>query len=97
MPSNMDELFDLEPREERDLLEREERCRKTMKAVTKAIIMRLAVCGILLWVMFRTRLELWTMGLLVLVLLINLSGVLPLYAQLKKSRAQWKRLLEEEE
>ena len=97
MPSNLDELFDLEPGENRDLLEREERCQKAMKVVTKAIFMRLIVCVLLLLVVLRSNMELWVIGLMLLVLLINVSGILPLTAEWKKRREEWKRLLEEEE
>ena len=97
MPSNMEELFDLEPGEERDLPEREERCQKAMKAVTKAIFMRLVICGLLIWIVFQTTMEIWVVGLMILVLLINASGILPLAVELKKRRAEWKALLEEEE
>ena len=97
MPDNMDDLFDLEPGEDRDLLEREERCQKAMKAVTKAIFMRLVICCLLVWIVFQTTMEIWAVGLMVLVLLINASGILPLATELKKRRAEWKALLEEEE
>ena len=50
MPSNMEDLFALEPEEGRDLLEREERCQKAMKTVTKAIVMRLVICVLLIWI-----------------------------------------------
>ena len=89
--------YNLEPVEERDLLEREERCRKAMKAVTKAIVMRLVICALLIWVVIRTELALWTVGLMLLVMLINVTGMLPLVAELKKRRLEWKELLEEEE
>ena len=97
MPSKMDDLFDLEPGTERNLLEREERCQKTIRTVTKAIVMRLVICGLLIWVIFTTAQQLWVAGLMVMVLLINATGILPLFAELKKRRAEWKRLLEEEE
>ena len=97
MPSNLDELFDLESGENRDLMEREERCQKAMKVVTKAVFMRLIVCGLLLLVVLRSNMELWVIGLMLLVLLINVSGILPLTAEWKKRREEWKRLLEEEE
>ena len=97
MPSNMDELFDLEPNENRDLLEREERCQKAMKTVGKAIFMRLVVCALLIWVVLSTVQELWVAGLILLVLLMNVTGILPLVAELKKRRAEWKQLLAEEE
>lgn len=98
MPSNMPEFdYNLEPVEERDLLEREERCRKAMKAVTKAIVMRLVICALLIWVVIRTELALWTVGLMLLVMLINVTGMLPLVTELKKRKLEWKALLEEEE
>jgi len=93
----MDDLFDLEPGEERDLLEREERCQKAMRAVAKAIVMRLVICVLLIWVIFKTAMELWVVGLMLLVLLINVTGTLPLVSELKKRRQEWKKLLEEEE
>ena len=98
MPSNMEkELFDLEPKENMSLLEREERCRKAMKAVGKAIFMRLVVSAILIWAVMRAPMDVWVVGLMLLVLLINLTGILPLAAELKKRRAEWKQLLDEEE
>ena len=39
---------------------------------------------------------LWTVGLMLLVMLLNLTGILPLTAELKKRRQEWKALLEEE-
>ena len=94
MPSNTDDLFAQEPA---DLLEREERCQKAMKTVTKAIFMRMAVTGLLVWVIFSRIRELWVAGLMLLVLLINVTGSLPLFAELKKRRMEWKSLMEEEE
>ena len=98
MPSNMENENILpEPAEEMDLLEREERCQKAIKTVTKAIFMRLFVCGLLIWIVFQTSMELWIVGLMGLVLIINATGILPLAAELKKRRQEWKQLLEEEE
>lgn len=96
MPDKMDELFDLESGENRDLPEREERCQKAMKTVSRAIFMRLVICGLLIWIVFRSDLQLWSVGLMLLVLLINVSGMIPLIVELKKRRAEWKALLEEE-
>ena len=98
MPSNMEQdLFDLEPDESRTLLEREERCQKAIKALSKAIFMRLFICGLLIWSVFSTNMELWAAGLMILVMVINCTGLIPLIAELKKRRAEWKLLLEEEE
>jgi hypothetical protein len=38
----------------------------------------------------------WAAGLMVLVMVINLTGTLPLISELKKRRQEWKMLLEEE-
>lgn len=98
MPSNMErQPIDLEPNQDRDLLDREERCQKTMRAVTKAIVMRLVICVLLVWIVFRSGMDLWLVGLMLLVLIINFTGILPLAAELKKRRQEWKLLLEEEE
>ena len=90
----MDDLFAQEPA---DLPEREERCQKAMKTVAKAIFMRLVISGLLVWVIVSHVWELWVVGLMLLVLLINVTGSLPLIAELKKRRIEWKNLLEEEE
>ena len=78
-------------------MEREERCQKAMKTVTKAICMRMVVTGLLVWVIVSRIREFWVAGLMLLVLLINMTGSLPLIAELKKRRMEWKSLLEEEE
>ena len=90
----MDDLF---AQESADLPEREERCQKAMKTVAKAIFMRLVISGLLVWVIVSRVRELWVVGLMLLVLLINVTGSLPLIAELKKRRIEWKNLLEEEE
>ena len=89
--------FNMEPMEDRDLSEREDRCQKAIRTVTKAMIMRLFICGLLLWVVLRTALDLWVIGLMVLVIAVNVTGMMPLVAELKKRRSEWKHLLEEEE
>ena len=93
----MEDLFDLEPAEGRDLAEREERCQKAMKTVTKAIFMRAVICVLLIFIVFSSIRQLWVAGLILLVLVINITGTLPLIAELKKRRAEWKQLLAEEE
>ena len=93
----MEDLFDLDPAEGRDLAERDERCQKAMKTVTKAIFMRAVICVLLIFIVFSSIRQLWVAGLILLVLVINITGTLPLIAELKKRRAEWKRLLAEEE
>ena len=58
------------------LMEAEEKCRKAMKTVGKAIFMRIFVTGLLIWVLFQTEMELWIIGMMAFVLIINLSGLL---------------------
>jgi len=98
LPSNMPEFdLNLEPVDDRDILDREERCRKAIRTLTKAIVIRLFICVLLIWVVFRTDLALWTVGLMIFVMANNIAGILPLTAELKKRRQEWNALLEEEE
>ena len=82
---------------EMDHFQREERCEKAIKVVSKAIFMRLCVTLILLWAVLRSHMEAWVVGLMVVVMLINLSGLLPLVAEWKKRRAELKELIAAEE
>ena len=82
---------------EEDSLDKEDRCRKAIKTVGKAIFMRIFVAALLIWAMVRAELELWVVGLIAFVMLINLSGLLPLGAELKKRWAELKEILAEEE
>lgn len=95
----MTEYQDLisEPSGEMVILEREERCEKAIKTLSKAIIMRLFVTAVLVWAAFRTEMELWVMGLMGLVMLINLSGLLPLYQEWKRRRSERKQIIAEYE
>ena len=81
---------------EMDSFEREERCRKAIRTVSKAILMRLFVTVILVWALLQTGPELWVIGLIAFVLVINLSGLLPLGTELKKQRKELKEILTEE-
>lgn len=86
-----------EPSGDMDVLEREERCEKTLKTLRKAMIMRLFVTAVLIWAVFRAEMEVWVIGLMGLVMLINLTGLLPLYQEWKKRRAEWKQIIAEDE
>ena len=78
---------------EEELMEREERCRKSIKTVGKAVFMRLFVSGLLIWVALQTGMELWAIGMLAVVLIINLSGLLPLCMELKKKHRELKEII----
>ena len=88
--------IDFDPGREMDLEERQERCQKAIKVVVKAIAMRLFVFVILILAVIRSGMPLWAAGLMALVMVINLTGTLPLVSELKKRRLEWKMLLEEE-
>ena len=88
--------MDFDPGREMDLEERQERCQKAIKVVVKAIAMRLFVFLILILAVIRSGMPLWAAGLMALVMVINLTGTLPLVSELKKRRLEWKQLLEEE-
>jgi len=89
--------YDLNPAEECSLIERQERCSRAIKTLIKAIVMRLLICALLIWVVIRSDVDLWVTGLLILVMVINMTGAFPLAAELKKRRQEWKVLLSEEE
>ena len=80
-----------------DILDREERCRKALKTVGKAIFMRLFILAILGWTALRNGMAPWVIGLLALVAIINLTGIAPLYSEWKKQRKILKDIIAEDE
>ena len=89
--------IEFDPGRQMDLEERQDRCQKALKVIVKAIVMRLVVFAILILAVIRSGMPVWAAGLMVLVMVINLTGLLPLVSELKKRRREWKMLLEEEE
>lgn len=85
------------PDPEMDILEREERCRKAIKTIVRAIFTRILVLVILCWAVFSKEFAIWSAGLVLFVLVISLSGLLPLGAELKKRRAELKQIIQEAE
>lgn len=67
----------------------DERITKALKTVRKAVIMRIVVMVLLIWILFQTAMEPWIIGLLVFVLVINLTGMIPL---VREWRAQKQKL-----
>lgn len=80
----MSEELDLTPPE--DDFEREERCRKTIKSLLKAILIRLFAAGLILWGFLQAPLTPLFLGLMALSLLLILAGILPLWKELAKQR-----------
>lgn len=84
-------LSDLDP------YDREERCRKAIRTIGKAIIMRIAAGVLLLVALIRGGTAPVAIGLSVFALVIILVGVFPLAGELKKQCSLLKTCLMEQE
>lgn len=82
---------------EEDVYEREERCRRVIKNVTKAIVMRLVVVALVIWAFTRAETNPWLIGLMLLVVLITVSSLPILLKELNTRRKELKALIESEE
>ena len=82
--------------ESENLYDREEKCQRAMKTVGRACLMRLLVAAVLIFVLMKTPGSVLLWGLVGFVLLINLGGMLPLLAELRKRRREYRQLLQEE-
>ncbi|MDY4583330.1 MAG: hypothetical protein SPD81_10880 [Candidatus Faecousia sp.] len=80
-----------------DVFQREERCRKVIKNVRKAIVIRLVVVALVIFAFTRTAMSPWLVGLMLLVVVITLGALPPLLKELKARRAELKTLMESEE
>jgi hypothetical protein len=80
-----------------ELFEQEEKCLKAIRTVRKAVLMRIVVTGMLIWAVVVNPAQLWTSGLLVLVMILNLVGSLPLVTEWKKQKQLLKELIAQEE
>ena len=86
----------LRPSED-ELMAREEKCRKSLRTLGKALFMRLFVTGVLVWVLLQSGSRLWVLGMMAFVLVINITGALPLMAEWKKQRSQLRAILDQYE
>lgn len=82
---------------EPDIYDREDQCRKSIRTVGKAVFMRLFVTALLIFVLIGNGMQGWVIGLIVFVLIINLTGMLPLVQELRKQRKLLKEILDEAE
>ena len=82
---------------EEDVYEREERCRRVIKNVTKAIVMRLVVVALVIWAFTRAETNPWLIELMLLVVLITVSSLPILLKELNARRKELKALIESEE
>lgn len=79
------------------LMEQEENCRKGLNTLAKALVMRIFVLALLVFIVLRKDMELWVMGLMIFVLIITLAGALPLVTEWKKQRRKLKSILDQYE
>ena len=82
---------------EEDVYDREDRCRRVIKNVTKAIVMRLVVVALVIWAFTRAETNPWLIGLMLLVVLITVSSLPILLKELNARRKELKALIESEE
>ena len=82
---------------EPDIYDREDQCSKAIRTVEKAVFMRLLVTALLVFVLIGNGMQGWVIGLIVFVLIINLTGMLPLVQELRKQRKLLKEILDQEE
>ena len=86
----LDSLSDMDP------YDREERCRKTIRTLLKAIVMRIAAGVLLAVAMIRANAAPVALSLTGFAMLLILSGLLPLTGELKKQRVILKDCLEQQ-
>ena len=80
-----------------DPYDREEQCRKTIRVVTRAIVMRIVVSVLLLVMVIRAGASPAVLGLGAFVLVIAVSGALPLGKELVKQKELLKECLKDQD
>ena len=88
------DLFD---RPAMDPYDREEQCRKTIRVITRAILMRIVVSVLLLIMVIRAGASPAVLGLGAFVLVIAVSGTLPLGKELVKQKGLLKECLKDQD
>ena len=86
----LDSLSDMDP------YDREERCRKTMRTLLRAIVIRVAAGVLLAVAVVRASVSLMALGLTGFALLLILTGLFPLTMELKKQKRILKECLDQQ-
>lgn len=76
----------------KDSFEREEWCRRSIKTLWKAVLARLFLTGLLVWILLQGEPTLWMTVLMILLTAITLGPLIPLGRELKQRRAELKAL-----
>ena len=82
---------------EEELYQREEDCRKALKTVTRAMLMRVFVAVVLIWSTIRSGMPMWAVIMMAVVLVMNLLTLMPLWQEWVKRRKELKEILEKME
>ena len=94
----MDEQeFIPESQQNLDPYDREERCRKALRTIRKAVFMRILAGALLLYGVIRAGANPVALGLTAFALVMILAGVFPLAGELRKQKGILKDCLEEQE
>ena len=80
-----------------ELFEKEERCAKSIRTLAKALLARLLVAALLLWVILAVNRGPTVAALFALVAVMDVLGGIPLAKELKKRLGEQKKLRELEE
>ena len=82
--------------QEYDIYQKIDRCEKTLRVIRRSVLMRIVLTGLLLYIPFAAKLQGGVLLMMVLVVLINLSGLLPLISQWRIRKKELDQLLDEE-
>lgn len=85
-----------EPGGEENVYQKIERCEKTIRTIRRAVLMRIFLTVLLLGIPFAAKLQGGVVIMMIFVVIINVSGLLPLINQWKLKKAELDKLLDEE-
>ena len=83
--------------EQDDIFEQEEKCQKAIRTLTRAMFMRLVITGLMAWIIISNPRQAWSWGLSAFVLLITITGSIPLWMEYRKQRQRLRDLIAQEE
>lgn len=82
--------------QEGDVYQRIEHCEKNLKTIRRAVLMRIFLTALLVYIPFAAKLQGGVVALMIFVVLINVSGLIPLVQQWKLKKEELDKLLDEE-
>ena len=82
--------------QEYDVYQKIDRCEKTLRIIRRSVLMRIFLTALLLYIPFAAKLQGGVMLLMLFVVVINVSGLLPLLSQWRSKKKELNKLLDEE-